>query len=74
MAQKTFTLGPDLRYEAAERMRYNGVEGVLWVKRIKCADGSGWMHDGKNHMPLTATRKQVVERFGQVYRAERVNA
>ena len=71
MAQKTFTLGRDLRYEATERVRYNGVDGVIWVKRIR-ADG-GWMHDGKQHLPLRATRKEVVERFGQVYHPDEVN-
>ena len=74
MAATTFTLGDALKYEAAERMTYNGVDGVLWIKRVKCADGSGWAHDGKAHKPLRATRRQVVERFGQIYRAEQVNA
>lgn len=74
MAKNTFTLGNSLKYEATERMKYNGVDGVIWVKRVKCADGSGWAHDGRAHLPLAATRKQVVEYFGQVYRAEQVNA
>ena len=74
MAAETFTLGASLKYEATERVRYNGVDGVIWVKRIKCADGNGWMHDGKAHMPIRATRKQIVEHFGQVYRPEQVNS
>lgn len=74
MATQTFTLGENLRYEASERARVNGVDGVIWVKRIKCADGSGWMHDGRYHLPIRATRQQVVERFGQIYRAEQINA
>lgn len=74
MAAQTFTLGQSIKYEATERVRYNGVDGVIWVKRVKCADGSGWMHDGKAHMPVRATRKQIVEHFGQVYRHEEINA
>jgi hypothetical protein len=72
MAIKTFTLGPDLRYEAAERVRYNGQDGIVWVLRVR-ADG-GWMHSGRQFMPLRATRKQIVERFGQIYRPEQVAA
>jgi hypothetical protein len=72
MAIKTFTLGPDLRYEAAERVRYNGVNGIVWILRVR-AQG-GWMHTGKQFMPLTATRQQVVERFGQIYRPQEVAA
>jgi hypothetical protein len=72
MAIKTFTLGPDLRYEAAERVRYNGIPGIVWILRIR-AQG-GWMHTGKQFMPLRATRKQIVERFGQIYRAEEVQS
>lgn len=74
MAQNTFTLGSDTKYEASERARYNGTDGIIWIKRIKCADGSGWCHDGKAHMKLTATRRDVVEHFGQVYRPELINA
>ncbi|ADV01249.1 hypothetical protein [Alicycliphilus denitrificans] len=74
MAANTFTLGSGLKYEAAERMRYNDVDGILWIKRVRCADGSGWAHDGKAHLPLRATRREVVEHFGQVYRPELVNA
>jgi hypothetical protein len=72
MATKTFQLGPDLRYEAADRVRHNGVNGVIWILRVR-ADG-GWMHTGKQFMPLRATRKQIVERFGQIYRAEEVQS
>lgn len=74
MAQTTFTLGDSLKYEAVERMTHNGVDGVIWVKRVRCADGSGWAHDGKAHMPLRATRQQVVEHFGQVYHPEQVKS
>ena len=35
MATKTFGIGANLRYEAAESVRYNGVKGVIWIKRIK---------------------------------------
>ena len=74
MASTTFTLGSDTRYESTDVVVYNGVKGIIWIKRIKCADGSGWMHDGKQFMPIRSTRKDVVERFGQVYRPEQVNA
>lgn len=73
MANTTFTLGDSLKYEAIERARYNGTDGIIWVKRVKCADGSGWAHDGRAHMPVNATRRQVVERFGQVFRDDQVN-
>ena len=72
MAKNSFTLGDAFKYEASGRMVYNGVDGVLWVKRVKCADGSGWLHDGKVHLPLRATRRQVTERFGQIFRSELV--
>lgn len=73
MATKTFGIGANLRYEAAESVRYNGVKGVIWIKRIKCADGSGWMHDGKQFLSSRATRKQIVEQFGQIFRSDQVN-
>ena len=73
MATTTFTLGSSVRYEATECMRYNGTEGVLWIKRVKCSDGSGWRYDGKLHLPLRTTRRGVVDAFGQVYRAEEIN-
>lgn len=74
MAQNTFTFGADTKYEASERALYNGVDGIVWIQRVKCADGSGWMHFGKAHLKLTATRREVVEHFGQIYRAELINA
>lgn len=74
MATTTFALGSELKYEATDQVRYNGVDGVIWVKRIKCRDGSGWMHDGKLFMPSRATRKDIVEAFGQVFRASEVKA
>ena len=74
MAHKTFELGSSVRYEAADRINYNGVAGVLWIKRVRCADGSGWAHDGKAHLALRATRRDVVEHFGQVYRPELVKS
>lgn len=74
MASTTFTLGSDTRYESTDVVVYNGVKGIIWIKRIKCADGSGWMHDGKQFMPIRATRRDVVERFGQIYHPEQVNA
>ena len=70
MATESFTLGNNLRYEASERARVNGVAGIIWVKRIKA--GSGWCHDGRIHMPLRATRRQILEQFGQVYKASDV--
>jgi hypothetical protein len=73
MATKTFNVGPDLRYGASERVRLHSVNGVIWILRVR-ADG-GWMHSGRRFMPLSATRKQIVEEaFGQIYRAEEVAA
>jgi hypothetical protein len=73
MATTTFQHGAEQRFEASQRARYNGTDGVIWIERRKAADG-GWMHWGKQHLPLRATRKQVVEQFGCIYRAEQVTA
>ena len=73
MAQNTFTLGANTKYEASKRARYNGTDGIIWIKRVKCADGSGWMHDGKQFLSSRATRKQIVEQFGQIFRSDQVN-
>jgi hypothetical protein len=72
MATTTFNLGDTQRFEASQRARVNGVDGIIWIDR-RLAEG-GWMHCGKRHLPLSATRKEVVEQFGCVYRKELVSA
>lgn len=74
MANKTFTIGETLKIEASEHVRYNGVDGIIWTKRVKCADGSGWVHDGNIFLPTKATRRAIVESFGLVYLADLINA
>lgn len=67
MAITTFENGSEIRYEADSRVTINGVRGIVWIYRIKCKDGSGWMHMGKQFNSLTATRKQIAESFVHDY-------
>lgn len=60
MATKTFTFG-DRKFVASERVRVNGVDGIIWIER-RLVDG-GWVHWGRRHTPLRASRREVVERF-----------
>ena len=64
MANTTFSNGETQRFEANRRARVNGVDGITWIDRRQCADGSGWMHFGQAHLPLRATRAQVIAAFG----------
>ena len=68
MATKTFKNGSEARYEADSKVTMNGTQGIIWIYRLKCKDGSGWMHMGKQFNPLTATRKQIAESFGHDYK------
>ncbi len=65
MATKTFENGTETRYEADGKVTMNGVQGIIWIYRRKCEDGSGWLHMGKQFNPLAATRKQIAESFGR---------
>lgn len=64
MTTKTFFVSEELKLEASERVRLNGVYGIIWTEWRKCRDGSGWMHWGKHFAPLRATRAQIVDKFG----------
>lgn len=67
MATKTFENGSDIRYEADSRVTMGGVNGIIWIYRLRCKDGSGWMHMGKQFNPLSATRKEIALSFGHDY-------
>lgn len=67
MAKRTFQNGADTRYEPDSRVTMNGVQGIIWIYRRQCQDGSGWMHMGKQFNSLRATRKDIAMSFGHDY-------
>lgn len=71
MATKTFSNGSETRYEPDSRATMNGQQGIIWIYRRLCHDGSGWAHMGKQFNPLRATRKEIALSFGHDYTPEK---
>lgn len=74
MATEAFTYGDSFKFEPGATMRFNGVEGRIWVKRTKRADASGWRDNGRTHVQQDATHRDIVNRFGLFWVPELVNA
>ena len=71
MASRTFEHN-GIRYEAAEKMTINGVQGIEWV-RWKHQSGA-WVRSGNSFEPSGATKSSIAESFGDLIKAKKRGA
>jgi len=61
MAAKTFERS-GFRFVAGDKYIYNGLSGREWIAQRR-AIGGGWIRAMAAHMPLRATRTEIVNEF-----------